>query len=180
MGDRKCILIISGSLGGNFCSRYLRMLQNSNIGSLTLIVACGRDRKLYKTVNHLARHTKNSDIRGLAFVDNLHEWMSACDVILARPSAGILLEALLAKTPLLFPRRATANDRGALALIEKYQLGEFFSNRQELELNLTHLLTETSFYRAKINTFLTAYPSTFEAQSSAILKLLSHHSRNQE
>ena len=170
--ERKCILIISGSLGGNFCSRYLRMLQNFKIGSLTLIIACGRDRKLYKTVNHLARLNKNSDIRGLAFVDNLHEWMSACDVILARPSAGILLEALLAKTPLLCPRQATANDRGAIALIEKYQLGEFFSNRRELKLNLTHLLIKILSYRAKINTFLTAYPKTFEAQSRVILKVI--------
>ncbi|MEM7761283.1 MAG: glycosyltransferase [Cyanobacteria bacterium P01_A01_bin.40] len=170
--DRPCVLIISGSLGGNFCTRYLQTLQNLNLGSLTLIVACGRDKKLFETVNKIVDRTKNIEIRGLDFVDNLHQWISAADLILARPSAGVLLEALLARTPLLFPRQATANDRGAIALVEKYQLGECFECRQELLLKLTRLLDKTSYYQNKIDTFLSVYPNTFEAQSRRILQVI--------
>lgn len=170
--DRPCVLIISGSLGGNFCTRYLKTLGNLDLNSLTLIVACGRDKKTFETINKIANNTKNIHIRGLDYVNNLHQWMSAADVILARPSAGILLEALLAKTPLLFHRQATANDRGAIALVEKYQLGECFSSDRELKLKLTGLLDRSLDYREKIELFISNYPNTFDVQSDVISKII--------
>ena len=170
--DRPCVLIVSGSLGGNFCIRYLQSLQNLDLDSLTLIVACGRDRKLLETINKIANNTTNSQIIGLDYVHNLHEWMSAADVILARPSAGILLEALLAKTPLLFPSQVASNDRGALTLVKKYQLGECFNSDRELKFKLTRLLDRSSDYQEKIEVFLSNYPNSFATQSDAIRKII--------
>lgn len=97
--------------------------------------------------------------------------MSAVDVILARPSAGVLLEALLAHTPLLLPRQAAANDRGAISFVEKYQLGECFRNQQDLQIKLKHLLEEKIFYQQRIEAVLKNYPSTFAEQREKLRRI---------
>jgi UDP-N-acetylglucosamine:LPS N-acetylglucosamine transferase len=163
-----CILIISGSFGGNFCTKYLRCLENFTLNNLVIIVACGRDEKLLLKIKKIAQQKQNYQIFPLEFVDNLHEWMSAVDVILARPSAGVLLESLLAHTPLLLPRQAAANDRGAINFVEKYQLGECFKNQRDLQLKLKLLLENNELYQQRIKELLKDYPSTFAEQSDKL------------
>ncbi|MCC5644397.1 hypothetical protein LC607_15905 [Nostoc sp. CHAB 5824] len=175
-----CILIVSGSFGGNFCTKYLRYLQSLFLDSLVVIVACGRDENLRIKIEQMAGQKQNYKVRTptvretrtLGFVDNLDEWMSAVDIILARPSAGILLEAMLARTPLLLPRQAAANDRGAISFVEKYQLGECFSDRQDLNLKIRRLLDEKELYQNRIDALLKNYPSTFEEQSATLCRIL--------
>ncbi|MFN6474145.1 MAG: hypothetical protein RMY36_031320 [Nostoc sp. SerVER01] len=167
-----CILIISGSFGGNFCTKYLKYLQSLFLDSLVIVVACGRDEKLRVKIDQIAEQKQNFQVRSLGFVDNLHEWMSAVDIILARPSAGVLLEAMLARTPLLLPRQAAANDRGTISFVEKYQLGECFTNRQDLKLKIRHLLDEKEQYQNRIDALLKNYPSSFEEQSTTLCKIL--------
>ncbi|MEH2206927.1 MAG: hypothetical protein V7K53_23100 [Nostoc sp.] len=167
-----CILIVSGSFGGNFCTKYLKSLQNLFLDSLVVIIACGRDENLRIKTEHIAGKKQNYKVRTLGFVDNLDEWMSAVDIILARPSAGILLEAMLARTPLLLPRKAAANDRGAISFVEKYQLGECFSDRQDLNLKIRRLLDEKELYQNRIDALLKKYPSTFEEQSANLCRIL--------
>ncbi|MFN6571725.1 hypothetical protein [Dendronalium sp. ChiSLP03b] len=170
--SNSCILIISGSFGGNFCTKYLKYLQSLFLDSLVVIVACGRDEKLRVKIELMAGKKQNCQVRSLGFVDNLHKWMSAVDIILARPSAGILLEAMLARTPLLLPRQAAANDRGAISFVEKYQLGECFTDRQDLNLKIRRLLNEKELYQNQIDALLKNYPSTFEEQSANLCKIL--------
>ncbi|MBD2667283.1 hypothetical protein H6G73_22905 [Richelia sinica FACHB-800] len=167
-----CILIASGSFGGKFCTKYLKYLDRLALKSLVIIVACGRDETLTIKIKNMARQKQNYRLLALDFVDNLHEWMSAVDVILARPSAGVLLESLLAHTPLLLPRLATANDRGAINFIEKYQLGECFQNQHDFQLKLNLLLEQKEFYQQRINELLKHYPSTFEQQRERLQKIL--------
>ncbi|WP_026733245.1 glycosyltransferase [Fischerella sp. PCC 9605] len=167
-----CILIISGSFGGNFCTKHLKCLQDFSLNSLVIIVACGRDENLRVKIEQMAEQNQNYQVRTLGFVDNLHEWMSAVDVILARPSAGVLLEALLAQTPLLLPRQAAANDRGAINFLEKYQLGECFQNQQDLKLKLKRLLEEKELYQNRIATLLKTYPATFAEQRANLSKII--------
>ncbi len=167
-----CILIISGSFGGNFCTKYLKYLQSLFLDSLVIIVACGRDEKLRVKIEEIAEKKPNGKVRSLGFVDNLHEWMSAVDIIVARPSAGVLLEAMLARTPLLLTRQAAANDRGTISFVEKYQLGECFTNRQDLKLKMKHLLEEKEQYQNRINALLKKYPSTFEEQRVTLCSIL--------
>ena len=173
-----CILIISGSLGGNFCTKYLNQLQHVGSNSANpgvIIVACGRDEQLRASIDRLSNQSQPCQLRSLGFIDNLHEWMSAVDVILARPSAGVLLEALLARTPLLFPRQAAANDRGAISFVETHQLGECFTNARELPLKLTQVLDGKDIYRERIDTLLKRYPSTFAEQRERLRKIFLEH-----
>ncbi|MBL1177007.1 MAG: hypothetical protein FWK01_18270 [Pantanalinema sp. GBBB05] len=167
-----CILVISGSLGGHFCIKSLKALQQLTFGDGVVIVACGQDQPLRTKVDRLAAQTPNCQVRSLGFVDNLHEWMSAVDVVLARPSAGVLLEALLARTPLLLPNHAAANDRGAVSFVENHQLGECFRNWQDLQLKLDRLLNEKAHYQRRIDALLKNYPSTFEAQRIHLRQIL--------
>ncbi|WP_445638372.1 Glycosyl transferase family 28 C-terminal domain-containing protein [Nostoc sp. DSM 114161] len=167
-----CILIISGSFGGNFCTKYLKYLQSLFLDSLVIVVACGRDEKLRVKVEQIAEQQQNGKVRSLGFVDNLHEWMSAVDIILARPSAGVLLESMLARTPLLLTKQAAANDRGTISFIEKYQLGECFTNGQDLKLKIKRLLAEKEQYQNRINALLKNYPSTFEEQKENLRRIL--------
>lgn len=166
------ILIMSGSLGGNFCIKYLRLLQTRLQLPLTIIVACGRDERLRSQIQQMAIHSLNCQVRSLGFVENLQEWMTAVDVILARPSTGVLLEALLSHTPLLLPNRAAANDRGAISFVKKYQLGECFTDANDLKLKLHHLLNDREGYCDRIRVLLKNYPSTVEEHREILQKLL--------
>lgn len=171
--DRPCILMVSGSIGGAGIKKYITVLQEFFQKNLTIIAVCGRDEKLQAKVSKMANQNSHIQVHSLGFVDNLHQWMSAVDVILARPSAGVFRESLLARTPLLLPRRATANDLGTVIFVEKYQIGESFTDNHELTQKLNYILeVGKDRYRTKIDTLLSPYPSTFDECGEMIRDLI--------
>jgi len=52
--------------------------------------------------------------------------------LVARPSASLFLESILAGVPLLIPAKATKNDSGTVDLIRAWRIGETYDSDDEV------------------------------------------------
>lgn len=99
--DMPCLLVLSGSIGGAFIADIVRTFQDQRTEPLVILAGCGRDRQSFATVSAMKNRNLWVKVVPLAFVNDLHELYTAADVVVARPSAGVLLESLMCRTPLI-------------------------------------------------------------------------------
>ncbi len=144
--DHPCVFIASGSLGGRFLLRILDVLILLQPGPLTVVALCGRDRRTLEQIRSTSSAISHIDILPLGFVDEVSELLAAADVVIARPSAGIFLEALIHRVPILLPARTTSNDAGAVCLTRQHGLGCIYENPREIPDLLTQLLEAREQY----------------------------------
>ncbi|MEZ4708768.1 MAG: glycosyltransferase [Caldilineaceae bacterium] len=159
--DTPCLLVVSGSIGGAFILDIVRTFQEQATEPLTILAVCGRDRQSYETICGMNKHNPQVEVISLAFVDYLHELYAAADVVVARPSAGVILESLMCRTPLITTERATANDLGGVALIKAHQLGEVYRKPQEVPGLFRGMKMQRQSYVDNIDRLLAPYPTRF-------------------
>ena len=150
--DERCILVMSGSLGGRFLQQVVSWIQESGIASKTtrVLVVTGHDIDSRAWLRKHLSHWPELRCEILPFVDNMPELLTACDVLVARPSCGVFLEAMLAAVPMIFPERVTVNDRSALALLRRFGMGETFDSSKTLREALERVLENGPEYRRRI------------------------------
>jgi len=157
-----CVLVLSGSIGGRFVEQVTRALQRSWTGDLTVLAVCGRAETTLAKVRRLAAASNRLRVLPLGFVDDLDELYAASDAVIARPSAGVFSEALLARCPPVLPRRALSNDVGCLELVRMHGLGEIFRGYADLPRALSSVLSARASHVEAMDRFLEGSPSSFE------------------
>jgi len=78
----------------------VRELDAQLAGRAQVAVICGRNARLL----HQLRTTQwpgGSRVVAVGFVDNVHEWMGACDIIITKAGPGTIAEALISGLPIL-------------------------------------------------------------------------------
>lgn len=137
------LLIASGSIGGRYVKRIVDLISRHFGHGTSIIVLCGHDLRMIEYLQVRARDLKTACLTAVGFVENVDEYMAVSDCVIARPSAGILVEALVNRTPLITFGRATTNDIGSVQLIEKYSMGEICDSEANLvtalKLSLIHI-----------------------------------------
>jgi UDP-N-acetylglucosamine:LPS N-acetylglucosamine transferase len=82
--------------------------------------------------------------RVLCWVENMHEWMAAADLLVSRSGVGIVGEALNSGLPMLVFDALPGNERRIGELIEsRWQAGFWVKRPGELAARITYLLTQT-------------------------------------
>jgi processive 1,2-diacylglycerol beta-glucosyltransferase len=79
--------------------------------------------------------------RVLGWVDNMHEWMAAADLLLSKPGASTFIEALCSGLPFLAFEPLPGNERRACDLIEKWQVGTWVRRQENLAPTVARLLS---------------------------------------
>ncbi len=69
---------------------------------------------------------------------------------MARPSASLFLESILAGVPLLIPAKATKNDSGTVDLTRAWRIGETYETNNEIPAMLARMLPNLDEYRARL------------------------------
>jgi processive 1,2-diacylglycerol beta-glucosyltransferase len=101
-----------------------------------------RDENLRKELLRLSEGMSHT--RVLTWVDNMHEWMAAADLLVSRAGVGIVAEALNSGLPMLVFDAPPGNERRICELIEKkWQTGFWVKRTAELAAQIDHLLTQT-------------------------------------
>lgn len=77
----------------------VRALQRSNL-PLQLVVICGANRSLQRKMERMAR-TARLPMRVTGFTDRLPQFMTAADVMVAKPGPATIMEAIAKELPLL-------------------------------------------------------------------------------
>ncbi len=169
--EAETVLLASGSLGGNLLQDVIDHLDNHCTRPLNLLVMCGHDADLYRKVSKSSNRNPRLNVMPFAYTSDFDEFMVMADCVIIRPSAGIFMESLIKKKPVISFKLATTNDRGTLAIINKYQLGKVCADYQDVTPCLNMVLDNKEVYIENIEKLLSSYPLDWE-EKIAILKEL--------
>jgi processive 1,2-diacylglycerol beta-glucosyltransferase len=81
--------------------------------------------------------------RVLQWVDNIHEWMAAADLLVGKPGGTVMMEALSAGVPLLAFDPLPGEERRNSDLIEKWGVGYWVRSDRELASTIERLLADS-------------------------------------
>jgi hypothetical protein len=145
------VLIASGSIGGKFLLNMVNIICKGYNNPINILVMCGEDKITYEKLTNFDSNNELVNIIPFAYNPNFNEFLTAADVVIARPSAGIFIESLINKVPEITFRNATSNDKGTLTMIEKYKIGEVAENPKNLLKSLILVLNNKELYKANID-----------------------------
>jgi UDP-N-acetylglucosamine:LPS N-acetylglucosamine transferase len=92
------------------------------------------------------------------YVNEMPARLRRASVVVARPSASLFLESILAGVPMLIPAKATKNDSGTVDLTRAWGIGETYDDDEEIPAKLAHMLSNLGEYRARLKDLRTRYP----------------------
>ena len=109
----------------------------------------------------------------LTWVDNMHEWMAAADLLLSRAGGGILAESLNCGLPILVFDAPPGNERRFCDLIENcWHTGYWVKQPGELAARIDHVLAHPEeLEQLRCNALHHAYPDAARTAAEAILNL---------
>ena len=129
--DILTFLIASGSEGSSFVSTIFPTLLSSS-KKLQIIIACGNNKNLFKTVQVLSEITEKVrdriELIPLAFTDQIHLYMQASDLVIGKAGPNTLFESVATHTPFFAITHIPGQEDGNLTIIKNYHLGHVQEN----------------------------------------------------
>ena len=167
--DSPVLLILFGGAGfGNagLILREIRRLQRT----VQVVVITGRNARMEKGARALCEGIPGSKVLG--WVDNMHEWMVAADLMVSKPGAATLNEGFACCLPLLAIDPLPGNEQRTCQWIEKWGSGVWIKSPAELAPTIGRLLArreELDSLRARARAL--ARPRAAYDAAQAILEL---------
>ncbi|MGZ3499246.1 MAG: MGDG synthase family glycosyltransferase [Vulcanimicrobiaceae bacterium] len=116
--DRFVVLMMGGGLGIGPLSTMMQALDDIEL-PICAVVIVGRNARSEQRVLESANHVRYP-IRVLEFVDNVHDYMHASDVLLTKPGGLTSAEALVANLPMvLFKPLPGQEERNTRYLVDR-------------------------------------------------------------
>ncbi|MEN6351314.1 MAG: glycosyltransferase [Syntrophomonas sp.] len=166
------VLVASGSLGGKLLQDVIEHMQHHCTRPLNLLVMCGYDADLYRKISKKSNGNSHLNVMPFVYTSDFDEFMEIADCVIIRPSAGVFMESLIKKKPVITFKLATTNDRGTLTIINKYQLGKVCRHYRDLSHCLNLILDNKESYIKNIERFLSSYPCDWEEKRTIIKGLI--------
>jgi len=104
-----------------------------------VIVVCGRDKSLYKSLDEMVEKAHNP-MRRFGFVRNVDELMAAADVIITKAGALTVTEALTKRLPIIVYKPIPGQEQENAMFVERIGAGISADTRTDLEAILFSLL----------------------------------------
>ncbi|AHF07959.1 MGDG synthase family glycosyltransferase [Desulfitobacterium metallireducens] len=137
--DRPVFLIMGGAygvLGG--IKKVCQLLADSEVPVQSLIV-CGRDEKLYRSMDGIVAEAKNPMHR-FGFVRNVEELMAVSDIIITKAGGLTVSEALTRHLPLLIYKPIPGQEEENAHFIQRIGAGLVVQTEEELGETVHRLL----------------------------------------
>jgi UDP-N-acetylglucosamine:LPS N-acetylglucosamine transferase len=130
-----------------------------------------RDERLRKELLRLTAGMAHVQV--LSWVDNVHDWMAAADLLLSRAGGGVLSESMNCGLPILVFDAPPGNERRFCHLIENnWHTGYWLKQPGELAARINHLLAQPEeLEKLRANARQHAYPGGARIAAQAILNL---------
>ena len=171
-GQRPQILVASGSLGGRFVSAAVRTLMAMPGVEADVVAICGRDDATVEALRRLPPAAGGVRLECCGYVSDLPARLRRASVLLARPSASLFLEAILAGVPLLIPARATKNDSGTVDLTRLWNIGETYDHERDIPSKLAGMLPHLADYRARLSEVRSRFPEARDRVAARIRSIV--------
>jgi len=139
--------------------------------SLQVVIIAGRNSRLEVQARKVAQGAPQVHVLG--WVDNMHEWMTAADIVVTKPGGSTLMEALCAGLPVLVMDPLPGNEQRTCQWIERWNVGRWLKHPEELTLALSELLTNPELLRQmRERALAVARPNAARDAAQAVLRLL--------
>ncbi|AGA70490.1 UDP-N-acetylglucosamine:LPS N-acetylglucosamine transferase [Desulfitobacterium dichloroeliminans LMG P-21439] len=135
---RPTILVMGGAygvLGGS--KQICKLLLNSET-SLQILVVCGRDEKLYRTLEGLEGH---NPMVCYGYIKNVEELMSVADLIITKAGGLTVSESLTKKLPMIVFKPIPGQEAENAHFLERIGAAKLATTEEELEETITFLLS---------------------------------------
>jgi len=140
---------------------------------LQFVFLARRNERLHKEILRLTEGMAHT--RVLPWVDNLHEWMAAADILVSRAGGSTTTEAVNSQLPMMVFDAPPGDERRLCAMIEKsWQTGHWARRAEDITPLLNRLLDHPEeLDRLRANALSCARPHAAHDAAQAILKLCS-------
>lgn len=138
---------------------------------LEVVMVTGRNRRVQERLRKYRERLPQ--VRVLGWVNNMHEWMQASDLMISKPGGGTLNEGFASGLPMLAFNPLPGNEERTCRWIEKWGAGIWIRKPEDLAPTLTSLLSDRSrldALRAKVSQL--ARPQAARDGALAVMKLL--------
>lgn len=115
------VLIMGGGLGVGPIRQIVEDISESGL-PFTLVVVCGKNEHLLEQIKAIAA-TSKMVVRPLAFIENVQEYMSACDILISKPGGISLTEAMVKGLPVLVASYIAGHEGWNLKFLEESAAG---------------------------------------------------------
>ncbi|NLI91315.1 MAG: UDP-N-acetylglucosamine--LPS N-acetylglucosamine transferase [Peptococcaceae bacterium] len=138
--DRLTFLIMGGAYGVLGNAKWMCKLIASADAPVQAIFVCGKDRRLYHSLDSVLTEAKNPVVR-FHYVNNIDELMSAADVIITKAGGLTVSEALTKHLPMVIFKPIPGQEESNAHYIEEIGAGKIANNQQEF-LNIFNQLIQ--------------------------------------
>ena len=121
-------LVSLGGEGVSASSMELITALRTQASTLQLVVICGRNEVLKAKLLEL----KTPGLRVEGYVENMADYIAACDVVVGKAGPASVYEALAVGRPVLVTGYAGLNERGVVQFLERRSLGCFVRDTADL------------------------------------------------
>lgn len=163
------LLALFGGSGHGNPARILGELKKVK-QPLQAVFVAGKSHRLEEELRSLCRG--NPRQRVLGWVDNVHEWMTAADLLVSKPGGSTLMEAAACGLPMLAFDPLPGNEVRTCAQIEKWGVGVWVKRSGDLALAIERLLTfPEELQQLRSKALALSRPGAASDAAAAILKL---------
>lgn len=138
---------------------------------LEVVMITGRNRRVKERLQKYCERLPQ--VRVLGWIDNMHEWMAASDLMISKPGGGTLNEGFACGLPMLAFNPLPGNEERTCRWIEKWGAGLWIRKPEDLTPTLASLLSDSNqldALRARVSKL--ARPHSAHDGARAVMKLL--------
>ncbi len=168
--DVPLLLVLFGGTGFGKPERIMAGLRDVRVPFQAVFIA-GRNISLEGELRKLSGGREGW--RVLGWVNNMHEWMAAADLLLSKPGGGTVMEAAACGLPLLAFDPLPGNEERTCGWLEKWQAGVWLKSSDQIASHIERLLAnpdELSALRDQVKTI--ARPRAARQAAEGILRSL--------
>jgi processive 1,2-diacylglycerol beta-glucosyltransferase len=165
------VLILFGGTGVAVRpSRLIPGLRNIREPSHFVAIA-GRNASLRRRLERYRERQPN--LRVLGWVDNIHLWMAAANLLIGQPGGNTVFEAINCGLPLLVHDPLPGSQVRTCALIEQWQVGHWIKRSEEIPAVIQSLWRHPhELQKLRNNALAMRHPGAARVAAQAILNLL--------
>lgn len=178
--NQPTILVMGGAYGvldnaARICQRI-----NEYKAPIQLIMVCGRDKRLYRSLQPMAQKLKNKVLL-LGFVQNVEELMTVSDLVITKAGGLTVTEALTKRIPMVIYKPIPGQEEENANFLKRVGAGKIAGNEEELDQILSALIVNQEERKKMSQAASSAIPShAAEKAVNFMLELISDWDRIQK
>lgn len=173
------VLVMGGAYGVlEDIKGVCNMLASTSLPCQTMVV-CGRDEKLYASLNKATLKGSNAMYK-YGFVNNVEELMTVADIVITKAGGLTVSEALTKGVPMIIYKPIPGQEEQNTSFVVRNGAGIAVGSRSDLEKNLYEFLADPALYKKMKQAAAAALPGQAARQAVRYMLQLTEETNLEE